>query len=249
MHRGRAPALSGSHWHRQDDECAFPCAEGCGRGRACVLPDGARHDPGSGRKRLALLRTADPALKLRSVTLTAKDKICLQEHRECTPEACPYANGYYDRVKQALWDGLDTHALTAEALQALARRHKVCPFELGLDLSLWCDVVVGDYNYLFDPVVHLVRFFDTAGDYIFLLDEAHNLPGRARDMHSASLTKSAFYDAKKRLGKGKSSLKNALTKVNNLFIEWRHRCEETPATAALAEPFLKKAGQKHWIAP
>ena len=57
-------------------------------------------------------------------------------------------------------------------------------------------MVVGDYNYLFDPVVHLVRFFDTAGDYIFLLDEAHNLPGRARDMHSASLTKSAFYDAK-----------------------------------------------------
>ena len=83
-------------------------------------------------------------LKLRSVTLTAKDKICLQEHRECTPEACPYANGYYDRVKAALWDGLDTHALTADALQALARKHKVCPFELGLDLSLWCDVVVGE---------------------------------------------------------------------------------------------------------
>ncbi len=76
-------------------------------------------------------------------------------------------------------------------------------------------------------------FFDTAGDYIFLLDEAHNLPGRARDMHSASLTKSAFYDAKKRLGKGKSSLKNALTKVNNLFIEWRHRVRKRPATAAL----------------
>lgn len=153
----------------------------------------------------------------------------------------PYANGYYDRVKQALWDGLDTHALTAEALQALARRHKVCPFELGLDLSLWCDVVVGDYNYLFDPVVHLVRFFDTAGDYIFLLDEAHNLPGRARDMHSAVLTKSAFYDAKKRLGKGKSALKNALTKVNNLFIEWRHRCEETPGDSRFGRTFFEES--------
>ena len=190
---------------------------------------------------LTLLRAADPDLKLRSVTLTAKDKICLQEHRECTPEACPYANGYYDRVKAALWDGLDTHALTADALQALARKHKVCPFELGLDLSLWCDVVVGDYNYLFDPVVHLMRFFETAGDYLFLIDEAHNLPGRARDMHSTSLCKSAFYDAKKRLGKGKSSLKNALTKVNNIFIEWRHRCEEVLGDSRFGRTYFEKS--------
>ena len=180
-------------------------------------------------------------MKLRSVTLTAKDKICLQEHRECTPEACPYANGYYDRVKAALWDGLDTHALTADALQALAHKHKVCPFELGLDLSLWCDVVVGDYNYLFDPVVHLMRFFETAGDYLFLIDEAHNLPGRARDMHSASLCKSVFYDAKKRLGKGKSSLKNALTKVNNIFIEWRHRCEEILGDSRFGRTYFEKS--------
>ena len=189
---------------------------------------------------LALLRTSDPGLKLRRVTLTAKDKICLQDRRECTPEACPYANGYYDRVKTALWDALDTHALTADALQMLACKHKVCPFELGLDLSLWCDVVVGDYNYLFDPVVHLVRFFETAGDYLFLIDEAHNLPGRARDMHSASLAKSAFYDAKKRLGKGKSSLKNALAKVNNIFIEWRHRCEEMPGDGRFGKTFFEK---------
>ena len=218
----------------------FPALKAVGEGGPVFYLTARGTTRAAAENALALLRTADPALKLRSVTLTAKDKICLQEHRECTPEACPYANGYYDRVKQALWDGLDTHALTAEALQALARRHKVCPFELGLDLSLWCDVVVGDYNYLFDPVVHLVRFFDTAGDYIFLLDEAHNLPGRARDMHSAVLTKSAFYDAKKRLGKGKSSLKNALTKVNNLFIEWRHRCEETPGDSRFGRTFFEE---------
>ena len=190
---------------------------------------------------LALLRASDADLKLRSVTLTAKDKICMQDRRECTPEACPYAKGYYDRVRTALWDALDTHALTADALQMLARRHKVCPFELGLDLSLWCDVVIGDYNYLFDPVVHLERFFDTAGDYLFLLDEAHNLPDRARDMHSAVLAKSAFYDAKKRLGKGKSSLKNALTKVNDIFIEWRHRCEEAPGDSRFGRTFFEKS--------
>lgn len=180
---------------------------------------------------LSLLRQHDRQLKLRSVTLTAKDKICLQEVRECTPEACPYANGYYDRIKNALWQALDFPALTADTLQALAREYQVCPFELGLDLSLWCDVVIGDYNYLFDPVVHLVRFFDARGDYLFLIDEAHNLPGRARDMHSASLCKSAFLDAKKRLGAGKSSLKNALNKVNSFFLDWRHRCEEAAADA------------------
>ena len=219
----------------------FPALKAVGEGGPIFYLTARGTTRAAAENALTLLRAADPDLKLRSVTLTAKDKICLQEHRECTPEACPYAHGYYDRVKAALWDGLDTHALTADALQALARKHKVCPFELGLDLSLWCDVVVGDYNYLFDPVVHLMRFFETAGDYLFLIDEAHNLPGRARDMHSASLCKSVFYDAKKRLGKGKSSLKNALTKVNNIFIEWRHRCEEVPGDSRFGRTYFEKS--------
>ena len=175
---------------------------------------------------LHILRKADPDLPLHSISLTAKDKICMLPHRDCTPEACPYANGYYDRAKDALWDTLDTPELTAAALHAAAAKHRVCPFELGLDLSLWSDVIIGDYNYLFDPVVRLERFFELRGDYLFLLDEAHNLPGRARDMHSAALCKSEFMQAKKVLGKGKSSLKNALNKVNTQFIEWRHACEE-----------------------
>ena len=219
----------------------FPALKAVGEGGPIFYLTARGTTRAAAENALTLLRAADPDLKLRSVTLTAKDKICLQEHRECTPEACPYANGYYDRVKTALWDGLDTHALTADALQALAHKHKVCPFELGLDLSLWCDVVVGDYNYLFDPVVHLMRFFETAGDYLFLIDEAHNLPGRARDMHSASLCKSVFYDAKKRLGKGKSSLKNALTKVNNIFIEWRHRCEEVLGDSRFGRTYFEKS--------
>ena len=219
----------------------FPALKAVGEGGPIFYLTARGTTRAAAENALTLLRAADPDLKLRSVTLTAKDKICLQEHRECTPEACPYANGYYDRVKAALWDGLDTHALTADALQALARKHKVCPFELGLDLSLWCDVVVGDYNYLFDPVVHLMRFFETAGDYLFLIDEAHNLPGRARDMHSASLCKSVFYDAKKRLGKGKSSLKNALIKVNNIFIEWRHRCEEVLGDSRFGRTYFEKS--------
>ncbi len=189
---------------------------------------------------LKLLRSADPQLKLRSVTLTAKDKICLCETRQCTPEACPYANGYYARIKDALWDALGCPALDAAALQEFARKHTVCPFELGLDLSLWCDVVIGDYNYLFDPVVRLQRFFEAKGDYLFLVDEAHNLPGRAREMHSAALCKSQFYAARKLLGKGKSKLKTALTKLNDHFVQWRHRCEETALTSRAGKTFFQK---------
>ena len=196
---------------------------------------------------IARLRASDSKLALRSVTLTAKEKVCLhpdaEGHPACLPELCPYANGYYDRVNTALRALLDegSGCFDRAALADAARQFTVCPFELGLDLSEWCDVIIGDYNYLFDPVVHLERFFDTAGDYLFLLDEAHNLPDRARGMHSAVLAKSAFYDAKKRLGKGKSSLKNALTKVNDIFIEWRHRCEEAPGDSRFGRTFFEKS--------
>ena len=155
---------------------------------------------------VAALKANQPELKLKSITLTAKDKICLcpgaSGRPECIPEVCPYASGYYDRIKGALADVLDnTHELTREALSEAAKRHTVCPFEMGLDLSEWCDVVVCDYNYLFDPVVALHRFFDSRGDWIVLIDEAHNLPDRAREMHSAHFAKSSLLEAKKSTGK------------------------------------------------
>ena len=133
---------------------------------------------------IARLRAVQPDLALRSVTLTAKEKACLhpdaEGHPACLPEVCPYANGYYDRIKNALAALLDgSGQFSRAALADTARQFTVCPFELGLDLSEWCDVVIGDYNYLFDPVVHLKRFFDTSGDWLFLIDEAHNLPARA----------------------------------------------------------------------
>lgn len=96
--------------------------------------------------------------------------------------------------------------------------------ELGLDLSEWCDVVIGDYNYLFDPVVHLKRFFDSSGDWLFLVDEAHNLPDRARAMYSARFCKSSLTEAKRALGKGKSALKTALTKADKALLEARKAC-------------------------
>ena len=176
---------------------------------------------------LARLRASAPELALRSVTLTAKEKACLcrdaEGHPACLPELCPYANGYYDRLKTALSALLDggSGCFDRTVLAETGRKFSVCPFELGLDLSEWCDVVIGDYNYLFDPTVHLRRFFDAAGDYIFLIDEAHNLPDRARAMYSARFCKSSLTDARRAIGKGKSALKTALTKADRGFLEAR----------------------------
>lgn len=189
---------------------------------------------------LSALRRSKPDLCLKSITLAAKDKVCLLESRECTPDACPYANGYYDRVKDALWQALEQSEFTRPVLDELARQFTVCPFELGLDLSLWCDVIVGDYNYLFDPVVSLRRFFETGGDYLFLVDEAHNLPDRAREMHSAHLLKSQVFGAKKLLGKEKSKLNRALGKLNNAFIDLRHSCEGEPGRTRFTAPALSE---------
>ncbi len=178
---------------------------------------------------VARLRAAQPGLCLRSVTLTAKEKVCLhpdpEGHPACLPELCPYACGYYDRLKDALSALLESPGcFDRAALAAAAQRFTVCPFELGLDLSQWCDVVVGDYNYLFDPVVHLKRFFDTAGDWIFLIDEAHNLPDRARAMYSAQLEKTSLTEAKRGLGRGKSALRTALNRADKAMLAARRSC-------------------------
>ena len=194
---------------------------------------------------LARLRAAQPGLALRSVTLTAKEKACLHPDAEgrpaCLPELCPFANGYYDRRKDALAALLDgSGSFCRAALADTARQFSVCPFELGLDLSEWCDVVIGDYNYLFDPVVHLKRFFDAAGDWLFLIDEAHNLPDRARTMYSAQFCKSSLTEAKRALGRGKSSLKTALTRADRVFLAARKACTQAAprrsAAPAEAEP-------------
>ena len=182
-----------SHWLKKYDGkyAAGPCScrmsraamgEGCG---AKLFYLTARNTTqAAAEDAVARLRTAQPGLALRSVTLTAKEKSCLhpdaEGHPACLPEVCPFANGYYDRRKDALVALLDgSGSFSRAALADTARQFSVCPFELGLDLSEWCDVVIGDYNYLFDPVVHLKRFFDAAGDWLFLIDEAHNLPDRA----------------------------------------------------------------------
>ena len=133
------------------------------------------------------LRKQSPALSY--ISLTSKEKIC-PCGLSCDPEHCPRAKGHFDRVNDALWELLNSeNAVVREKLSSLAERHTVCPFELGLDASMFADVIIGDYNYLFDPKARLARYFaeGVKTDYVFLIDECHNLPDRARSMYTASV--------------------------------------------------------------
>lgn len=170
----------------------------------------------------------DRGLAMKVITLTAKEKICVLDKVQCSPEYCPRAKGHYDRINEALYD-LVTHEdrMTRECILAYADKHQVCPFEFQLDAALFADAVIGDYNYVFDPNVYLKRFFseEEKGDYIFLVDEAHNLVERGREMYSAVLVKEEILTVKK-LVRGKDrKLEAALEKCNRQMLEWKRECE------------------------
>ncbi len=148
----------------------------------------------------ALLR--EKGLRFKTVILTAKDKICFMEETECNPEYCPFAKGHLNRINDAIYDLL-THeeSFGREIVENYARRHQVCPFEMCLDMSLFADGIICDYNYLFDPHVYLKRFFGEGvkGDFLFLIDEAHNLLERSREMYSAVIIKEELQALKRSL--------------------------------------------------
>ena len=163
-------------------------------------------------KALADLRQA--GLKLRAVTLTAREKVCLREGHPCDPLTCPLALGYYDRLKPAIREALQREEITRAVLEAVGRKHQVCPYELSLDVSVWADAVIGDYNYVFDPQVYLRRHFpQDGGAYAFLIDEAHNLVDRAREMFSAQLDESEILDVKRALKQSAPRCSQALAKL------------------------------------
>lgn len=176
-------------------------------------------------------------LVFKSITLTAKEKICFCESATCEPSQCPYASGHYDRVNEAIMDILiNENMLTRDVVEKYARKHQVCPFEYSLDISLWVDCIICDYNYAFDPRAYLRRFFDNSGDYIFLVDEAHNLVDRARDMYSAELSKKAFMKQRQALKQTLPKAYRQFTKINKLFIEMRKEIENKYETVVSEMP-------------
>ncbi|NLY45454.1 MAG: ATP-dependent DNA helicase [Tissierella sp.] len=158
-------------------------------------------------------------LKAKTLVITAKDKICLNEEVKCNPRDCTYAKGHYDRVNDAIMDLFKNEdMISRDVVLKYADKHCVCPFEFSLDISLYADVVICDYNYVFDPQVYLKRFFDgSSNDYVFLIDEAHNLVDRSREMFSAEINKADFLDLKDLFKEKYPSIYKALNKCNNIM--------------------------------
>ncbi|MBI4856276.1 MAG: ATP-dependent DNA helicase [Acetobacterium woodii] len=171
----------------------------------------------------AFCQMHEKGLAFKSVTLTAKDKICFQEESICDPDHCEYASGHFDRVNNAILDLLrEEDQLTRPIIESYARKHRVCPFEFSLDLTLWSDCVICDYNYVFDPRVYLKRFFsDNGGDYTFLIDEAHNLVDRARSMFSAELYKKPILELQRLFKDTDPGISKSLKKLNTHMISLR----------------------------
>ncbi len=166
-------------------------------------------------------------LKLKSIVLTAKDKICFMDERLCNPDACPYAKGHFDRINEALYAILtQTSDYTRETIEEYAHTYRVCPFEFALDISLFADCVICDYNYLFDPHVYLKRFFAEGrkADSIFLIDEAHNLVDRGRSMYSATFCKEDVLKLKKSVKIYDTTLSKRLDAANRELLALKRQC-------------------------
>ncbi|MGD2295631.1 MAG: helicase C-terminal domain-containing protein [Candidatus Aminicenantes bacterium] len=153
-------------------------------------------------------------IKVKSLTLTAKEKICFNPEKKCTCEECVFARGYYDRLPEAREEVVKQDIFTMEDIKTAARKFGLCPFELSLDLSLWVDCIICDFNYAFNPRVYLKKLFlDHPGVYTFLIDEAHNLVDRARDMFSAQISRSSFLRLKHSLKNRKAGIYTITGKI------------------------------------
>lgn len=169
----------------------------------------------------------EKGLRFKNITLTAKEKICFCDEVECNPVACPYAKGHFDRVNEAIYEIItNEEKFDRQLIENYARKYEVCPFEFSLDVSLFADAVIGDYNYLFDPHVYLKRFFsdEAKHNYTFLIDEAHNLVDRGRGMYSAALKKEDFLELKRIVSLVDGKMAKQLEKCNKLLLAMKREC-------------------------
>ncbi len=232
-------------WHaiEAEEDLFLMAPTGVGKTMACLYP--AVRAVGSGKADRIFYLTAknetrrvgseafrilrDKGLSMNGVMLTAKEKICPFSEPKCTPDACPYAKGHFDRVNEALFACITEEKLfDGELLQEKAGQYQVCPYELGLDLSSWSDFILGDYNYAFDPDASLRRFFGEGqrGDYVLLVDEAHNLVERGRDMYSAVLVKEHILSAKRAAKEADRRLVKRMDALNKKMLDLKHGCEK-----------------------
>lgn len=173
----------------------------------------------------------DKGLKLRATVITAKEKICCNDSFNCDAEVCPYAKDYYNKLNTVLLNAIKSEYMyNKDYIEKIAKEYTVCPFELSLELAYSSDVVICDYNYYFDPRVAFKRedFQDNTND-ILLIDEAHNLEDRTRNMYSCELIKEKFYEVYKEI-KSESHLDKSIVKsikiINDEFIALKKELNE-----------------------
>ena len=185
----------------------------------------------------------EAGVKLRTVVVTAKEQVCMcgaklcgmtGRANLCNPKDCEYTRQYYDRVDQAIQELLNGgNGYPRKLICEVAKKYGICPYELSLDLSELCDIIICDYNYAFDPSVYFRRYFapENMGKrkYIFLVDEAHNLADRARDMYSAQLKLSDFVSVLKKLLSEDISFAELITELETMasvFMSLRRYCRD-----------------------
>lgn len=189
-------------------------------------------------------------MAFRNITITAKEKLCVLDEVDCDPEICPRAKGHYDRVNEALYHMLtERDVYDRETILEQAEAYSVCPYELQLDLALFMDAIICDYNYAFDPTVRLKRFFGEgtpAGEGIFLIDEAHNLVERGREMYSASIVKEDVLAAKRKVKGLYPKVEKAMERVNKILLAYKRQCDgmtELEGVGDLVLAMMNLAGQ------
>ncbi len=181
-------------------------------------------------------------LGIKHLRITAKEKICFNPLELCSAEECTYARGFYDRLPAARNTLFEHQAFGLKKITELAREHQICPFEFSLELALWVDCIICDFNYAFDPRVYLKRFFlDAPPECVFLVDEAHNLVDRGREMFSGRLRRSRFLEIRRLLSDKGSAIYTTAGKISRTLQERRKaiipeacRCEKS-----LPEDFLR----------
>ena len=242
--KGQKELVSGVyHTMRTEKQLFIQAPTGIGKTMAAIFPAARAVGEGYGDKIFYLTaktitRTVaeeafhilkEKGLSYKTISITAKEKLCLCEETDCNPEKCPYAEGHFDRVNAAVFEILnEKDTYLREDLLKQAEKHRVCPYEMCLDISSWVDAVICDYNYVFDPNVYLRRFFSDGvkGDYLFLIDEAHNLVERGRKMYSAVLCKEDFLETAKIVKEHSAKLYKILKKCNRLMLEYKRECDE-----------------------
>ena len=242
--KGQKELVSGVyHTMRTEKQLFIQAPTGIGKTMAAIFPAVRAVGEGYGDKIFYLTaktitRTVaeeafsilkEKGLSYKTISITAKEKLCLCEETDCNPEKCPYAEGHFDRINAAVFEILnEKDTYLREDLLEQAEKHRVCPYEMCLDISSWVDAVICDYNYVFDPNVYLRRFFSDGvkGDYLFLIDEAHNLVERGRKMYSAVLCKEDFLETAKIVKEHSAKLYKILKKCNRMMLEYKRECDE-----------------------